>query len=318
MEDITNKSKNTYSFLNLANEVLLQSPVPMTPDEIWQYASKVGISKKLNSSGKTPWQTLSARLYTFVKAKPDELFFRADGSPTRFGLIGKHERLSLGGYPQEQENLPVLTKNKIEHERDLHPYLAYFAAGIMQDVTVKTIYHEKSKKLPFGEWLHPDIVGVKLLSESWANGAREIAQCCGSSITRLYSFELKQQLNEKNLRESFFQCVSNSSWANETWLVTAKLDESNEFQKELKRLTGQFGVGIIKLDIKKPIESYIHTQARYREEIDWETVTKLAEHNPDFQEFLNNVRLSISENSFVTKHNFDLVKDLDELMAEPK
>lgn len=316
MEDISNKFKKPFSFLNLANEVLQQSATPMTPDEIWQYASNAGISSKLNSSGKTPWQTLSARLYTFVKAKPGELFFRADGSPTRFGLVGKHEGLSLSGYAQEPEVLSVPIKSKIGHERDLHPYLAHFAAGVMEDVTVKTIYHEKSKKLPFGEWLHPDIVGVKLLSKSWAKGAREIAQSCGGSITRLYSFELKRQLNEGNLRESFFQCVSNSSWANEAWLVTAELKKTNEFERELKRLAGRFGIGVIELNIENPSDSSIHTQARYREDIDWETVTKLAEHNPDFQEFLNDVRLSVSENSFVTKHKFDPVMELDELMAE--
>jgi hypothetical protein len=33
---------------------------------------------------------------------------------------------------------------------------------------------------------------------------------------------MKKELNFSNLRESYFQAVSNSSWANEGYLVTAE------------------------------------------------------------------------------------------------
>jgi hypothetical protein len=35
--------------------------------------------------------------------------------------------------------------------------------------------------------------------------------------------------------------------------------------------------------------------------MDWDTVSKLAQHNPDFQDSLNNVRLSVHEGDFVNK-----------------
>jgi hypothetical protein len=305
-----------YTFLDLAAEVLGQSPTPMTPDDMWQFAKANGISGKLSSnSGQTPWQTLSARLYTFVKAKPDGLFFRAVGSPARFGLIGKHESVDFSNQITPVILPSTTSQSQIKHERDLHPFLAYFAEGVLEEVAVKTIYHEKSKKLSFGEWLHPDIVGVKILSKNWAKDAREVAQSCGGNITRLYSFELKRQLKQSNLREAFFQCVSNSSWANEAWLVTGELESTNEFGKELLRLTSLFGIGVIKLDVNNPDESKVHIQAKYRDDIDWETVTKLASHNSNFQEFLSNVKLSVNAGDFVNKHQFDKVLDLDKLLS---
>lgn len=300
-------SKDSFSFLDLAQEILSASQYPLTPDEIWQQAKNKGLDAKLKGNGKTPWRTLGARLYTHVKAKPGELIFRADGSPARFGLIGQHEGTVV---PESTTLPPQSTPNaypKIKHERDLHPYLANFAAGFLDDMAVQTIFHEKSKKLAFGEWLHPDVVGMRLLSKGWPSGAREIAQACGGSITRLYSFELKRSLKQVNLREAFFQCVSNSTWANEAWLVTAEVEQSNEFDQELKRLTGLFGVGVIKLDVDNPDASEVRIQARFKEDIDWDTVSKLAQHNPDFQVFLKNVKLSVHANEFVHKNQFDSI-----------
>jgi hypothetical protein len=304
-----------YTFLNLAAEVLGQSLTPMTPDEIWQFAKTNGVSGKLSAnSGLTPWQTLSASLYTVVKTKPNEQFFRVEGSPARFGLIGKHESVDIINQVPPV-NPPIKSSlSEIKYERLLHPFLAYFAEGVLEEVAVKTIFHEKSKRIAFGKWLHPDMVGVKLLSKDWAKNAREVAQSCGGNITRLYSFEIKKKLCQNNLRQAFFQCISNSSWANESWLVTSELESTNEFDKELSRLTSHFGIGVIKLDVNNPDESKVFIPAKYRNEIDWETVTKLASHNPNFQEFLSNVRLYVHEGKIVNKEQFDEVLALDELL----
>jgi hypothetical protein len=293
---------NQYSFIDLAKEVLGQSDVALAPDEIWQKATALGLVTKLQTKGATPWQSLGASLYT---VKPEKGVIRLEGTPAKFGLAGKHEGQFASKTHTSPTVEPASTQPKIKHERDLHPFLAYFAKGVMGEMAVKTIYHEKSKKLPFGEWLHPDVVGFRLLSKDWASGAREIAQACGGSITRLYSFELKRQLNQQSLRESFFQCVSNSSWANEAWLVAEKLEESIEFDKELKRLSAWFGIGVIQLNVDAPESCEIRLPARYRDEIDWETVSKLADHNPDFQQFLGNVRLAVHAGNFVNLSQFD-------------
>lgn len=92
---------------------------------------------------------------------------------------------------------------------------------------------------------------------------------------------MKRDLNFANLRENYFQAVSNLSWANEGYLVTLNIDET----EELRRLTNAFGVGIIKLNAENIEESEILFQARFNETLDWNTINRLSEDNGDFKSF---------------------------------
>lgn len=56
-----------YSFLALARNVLEKENVPLSAQEIWNAAEKLGLLEKLNSSGKTPIRTLSAGIYVDIK-----------------------------------------------------------------------------------------------------------------------------------------------------------------------------------------------------------------------------------------------------------
>ncbi len=113
----------------------------------------------------------------------------------------------------------------------------------------------------------------------------EINNLMGNHAFKLYSFELKRELSFGNIRESFFQAVSNSSWANEGYLVSVLIDQSDEFQFELKRLSSAFGIGIIQLNNEDPDSSETILPAKTREDLDWETINKLASINPDFKDF---------------------------------
>src|SRR5262249_42218166 len=62
---------------------------------------------------------------------------------------------------------------------------------------------------------------------------------------RLFSFELKKQVDRINYREYFFQAVSNSSWAHEGYLVTCAVQQQDDLLSELERLSASFGIGII-------------------------------------------------------------------------
>lgn len=84
----------TYSFKDLAEEVLASASVPMTPDEIWAEARRRGIDAKLSSQGKTPWRTLGAQLYTDVKVRPSR-FVIHEGRPKRFSLAQMPSQLPL-------------------------------------------------------------------------------------------------------------------------------------------------------------------------------------------------------------------------------
>lgn len=65
---------------------------------------------------------------------------------------------------------------------------------------------------------------------------------------KIFSFELKLYLAFSNLREYYFQAASNSSWANEGYLVCLEIKDDIELFNELKRLNNAFGIGIIKLN----------------------------------------------------------------------
>lgn len=116
------------------------------------------------------------------------------------------------------------------------------------------------------------------------------------SSFKLYSFELKKRLNFSNLREYYFQAVSNSSWANEGYLVTLEIENDPALNDELRRLSNSFGIGLIKLNANEIEESEILFPAQEKEFIDWDTIDRLVEENKDFKQFICDVREDIEVN----------------------
>ncbi len=58
----------TYTFLDLVDEVLEYSKKNhYLKKELWEKAVELGLDKKLGSTGKTPWKTISARLYVDMR-----------------------------------------------------------------------------------------------------------------------------------------------------------------------------------------------------------------------------------------------------------
>lgn len=153
---------------------------------------------------------------------------------------------------------------------------------------LKTIFHENSSKATKGqnEWLHPDLVGVFFPFRDYRQETLEIQQHLSITSIKLFSFELKISLNFGNLRQSYFQAVSNSSWANEGYLVALNIDEDPTFKDEVRRLNNAFGIGIIKLNSENVYESEIMFPSRINQEIDWYTVNRLSNENSDFNDFL--------------------------------
>ena len=121
---------------------------------------------------------------------------------------------------------------------------------------------------------------------------------------------MKKSLNFENLREYYFQAVSNSSWANEGYLVTLDIDESDEFMDEIRRLNNAFGIGVIKLNSINIAESEIVFPAKVNELLDWDTINRLIEDNIDFKEFTE----TISDTSKTDK----ISKEYDEVLNDEK
>lgn len=249
-------------------------------------------------------------MYVEVRDNPSSIFGATETRPKRF-FLKSNEKAAKSATSILPATLPKKEEPKFL-EKHLHPFLAYHGF-YYQKAYLKTIRHSKSDKKEFGEWVHPDMVGCYFPFGDWTNEVVEVSTLLGASAFKLFSYELKRQLSLSNLREAFFQTVSNSSWANETYLAAADIDTDADFAIELERLSSAFGVGIIKLNILDPDSSELILPARSRESIDWETANKLATMNPDFRDFLKRIRTDIASRE-VRREMYDKIFDADELL----
>jgi len=74
----------SYTYLDLAHEVLRTASVPMIYQDIWAEAERMGLTAKLGATGKTPWQSLSAQLYIGVRDNPHFKVVAVGSRPARF------------------------------------------------------------------------------------------------------------------------------------------------------------------------------------------------------------------------------------------
>lgn len=300
------------TFIEMAKRVLQEEKRPLSPDEIWNIAKSKGYDKQLRSVGKTPWSTIGAQLYVNVRDKKETPFVRLGIRPTRFYL---RDLLSVAELQQLQqkseEDNQKEEKEPDYQESDLHPFLAYYASLYLRAYS-KTIQHSRSEKKEYGEWIHPDMVGCYFPLDDWKPEVMEFGSIIGNPAIKLFSFEIKKNLGFRNLRESFFQTVSNSSWAHEGYLVAAEISTDEDFQTELKRLSNSFGIGVIRLNLEDPDSSEIIFPAKPRESLDWDAMNKLT-INSDFREFLKRVKNDIANKEFI-EEKYDKVLEREDLI----
>ncbi len=306
-----------YSFLDLAKDVLSISEKPLTYQEIWEIGKGRGFTEKIQTAGLTPWQTLGARLYIEVRDNEESIFIKVGKRPARFFLRSRAAEIKSDTISNIEKEESVKTEKKTSfNERALHPLLTYFvyanpAFNRGKSIFTKTIYHEKSTKSGYNEWIHPDIVGFYLPLEDWRPSVIEFNRLSDNNSLKLFSFELKKSLNKANYREAYFQAVSNSSWAHEGWLAAPNILQDDDFLSELERLASSFGIGIIQLNLKDIDSSKILYPAKSKASLDWETINKLCEQNPDFNKFLEDVKIDF-ESKRIHKTEYDeVLQDID-------
>ncbi|EDP4269203.1 HrgA protein [Campylobacter jejuni] len=295
------------TYKELIIEVLKQTKKPLNVSEIWQKALEKGLDKKLSSIGQTPSQTIWNRLLT------DKInFLKTSIKPTTFWLKERENELLKLDNKNEITN-EKQEKNKF-HERDLHPLLVKFLYENLDfNLNCKTIYHEQSKKGKGGEdkWNYPDIVGVYFPYDDYEKETITLLENIKQNSYKLFSFELKIALNFSNLKECYFQAVSNSSWANEGYLVVLQEIDS-EVLSELRRLNQSFGIGVIKLE-KDISNSQILISAKEKE-LDIQTLNMLINKNPNFKEFIDDINKQIKVGKEAKiQANFDEIKSDEEM-----
>ena len=308
---------NQLTFVALAQKVLQEVKRPLTPGEVWQDAVSKGYDQQLNSKGKTPKHTLYTVIFVDAK-RNDSIFYKAGERPARYFLKELKNTVSPAAIQEAVQKPDDSTPEPYDYkESDLHPFVAFFA-HVQFDAFTKTIKHQNSKKSEFGEWVHPDMIGVHFAFSDWSPGVLDVTAATGNPGVKLYSFELKKKLSFSNLREAFFQAVSNSSWANEGYLVAAEVSDDPEFASELSRLSTSFGIGIISLDLEAPENSEVLFPAEERNQVDWDTVNKLATMNKDVKDLLVRVKNDLN-NKEVIQEKYDKIltpEDLPKLIKK--
>jgi len=285
------------TFWNIIELTIKKAGTPLSAMDIWLKAKELGTLGDYVTTGKTPWATIAAYCYTDINRGGDNsIIIQTSERPAQFFLRELADKVDITQVKKQRENetaKEVAQKEKSEskkfNERDLHSILVAYAFGDPHfKANLKTIFHESSSKGVSGqnEWIHPDLVGVYFPFTDYKKETLEIQSHLTISSIKLFSFELKITLNFVNLRKYYFQSVSNSSWANEGYLVAVNIDEDPTFRDELRRLNNAFGIGIIKLNTENIFESEILFPASIKQAIDWDTVNRLANENVHFSDFL--------------------------------
>ncbi len=274
-----------YGYYELCIEVLEKVKKPLSASEIWEYAKELSLISKLgNTHGKTPDRTIAAKIYTDMK-KDNTKFCKISKNPVKFFL----KNLEI----IDHENAEKQNVTKIKYkEKDLHQLLCNFVFSDSHfKCYTKTIKHQKSKKYERGHrmWIYPDIVGIYYPFEDYNKKTITMIKSLNENSFKLFSFEMKIEINFSNLREYYFQAVSNSSWANEGYLVALNYLDEVELMDEMRKLNNVFGIGFIKLNVDDIAQSEILFSSKPKDTPDWDTINRLTEENSDFLNFVESI-----------------------------
>lgn len=206
--------------------------------------------------------------------------------------------------PQKKEQE---TPAKHFDERSLHKLFCNYLKT--RGIYAKTIYHEKSstKGDNAQKWIHPDIVGAQF--EDFKNDATLalLKATEPKESIHIYSYELKRRIeSDYQLKQYYFQALSNSSWANYGYLVAFEINE--DLDEEMARLNNAFGIGIILMQAN---DSKILFPAREKA-LDYNTIEKLNNLNPDFCEFIKKLSKVMNASKDYTtdaKNSFEKICD---------
>lgn len=176
-------------------------------------------------------------------------------------------------------------------ERDLYPMLIDFVSSEVGASAFRIDEATASNRRGPGgnKWLYPDIVAIEALTSGMNKEVVGALQHSGERRARLWSFEVKRLLNRSNVREAYFQAVSNSSWASFGYLAAAEIEGADTL-REIQMLYAVHGIGLVEIDMNSPTESVLRIPARERLSIEWSMCSRLADENRDFSIFMKRLR----------------------------
>ncbi len=255
-----------YTMLNLIDEVLSSTNEPLSYRQIWGKSLDMGLDKKWSTRGVAPEATVSGTL-TREDSNPNSKYLLVHKSPKKYTMkkqtdiapqtISKHAKIieSLERYLSKNEKLSCYLK-------DLNP----------QD-----------------SWFCPHVIGVSYPILKHKNSNFVLDDFSQHKSVKFFAFSIEESLSPTNLRESFFKAVSNSSWADESFLVCQtfdKIDDMETFCDNLRALSKAYNISIIKLD--KGGELFTHIPAQ-KLHADWDTINQLCEYAREINDFIGEI-----------------------------
>jgi hypothetical protein len=280
-----------YTVADLIHDVLSDSDEPLSADEIFDLARSRGLDKRLTVANVLRKPTLSTQLNALSR-NVDSDVEKVSSSPATFALSDPQTMSSPSQQVAKETTTATPPRKMTRNERDLHALLTTFVAGDGRfKCRTKTIRQETSTHGRRGsdQWSHPDLVGIYFPFDDYDGETVRLIDTMRDNPYKVFSFEMKWELDTATLRAKYFQAVSNSSWANEGYIVVPVISEDAAFLDDLSRLVNAFGIGVIRLDVQNIEQSEIMFPARTRERLDWATVDRLVSMNKDFRSFVKDV-----------------------------
>jgi len=239
---------------------------------------------------KTPKGSVSTILGNFIRTGDIRVKRMKQDDGTYSYYLAQNEENIIINSDSDVKAISKLDKNY--KERDLHKLLSSYLKNTSN--YSKTIFHEKSNGKDKSQiWTHPDMIGVKFLNLASKTNQAFLRYFKSMDTVKLSSYEIKREINtDSELKQAYFQAVSNSSWANFGYLVAFEF--SDNLLDEIERLNQSFGIGIIELNAN-PYQSKIIFPAKYKE-LDFKTIDKVCKNNQDFEMFIEQIEKLLTAN----------------------
>lgn len=190
-------------------------------------------------------------------------------------------------------DISVASENEAQNEsvrfkeRDLHQLLANYLWS--KGEYPKTVYHEQSNRSDTAQkWIHPDMISASFVKMNNTTVSNLLRATEADDAMKFCSYELKIKITtDYELKQAFFQALSNSNWANYGYLVAFEITDNVDVLDEMERLSQSFGIGIIKLDYE-PSKTKVLFPAR-KKDLEFKTIDKICSINKEFKQFVDKV-----------------------------
>ncbi len=172
--------------------------------------------------------------------------------------VDKNYSIKNNNYNKEKNNTIIVSEkdNSIDNKKsgfselEIYPKFIFYLKEQQKIYSTRIDEHaSNNSKNKTNKWLHPDIVGFKDLKDDGITD-KVLAIFDIHNRFELFSYEIKKEISLHSVRENFFQCLSNSSWANYSYLVACDYDKG--VLEELRVLCSSYNVGFIKFNFETP------------------------------------------------------------------